>query len=279
MANKRISKKKRQKTKGPATPERTPANIYINRVDSGTTGAVTMYSDSEAWQATTWETRVSDSVVPMAWTKKKGKDAIATFKVIKKNLGIIEARALDRRIKALERLINEATSTGQLSIGEKAVKQIEVHTKESRMFAAGFRVFIEIEQIKEFVRKSSDRDLFFTELENFQRLIPAKPKKRLKKAVDSGIFESFIVLHYDPDLTGVSDEQKEKTVAKRKDPILFGIIPHSTRYYFIADWIDEYCDLTFDDVISNLEIDEDDITLKKDPVWDYRTGIEGKDDE
>jgi len=36
---------------------------------------------------------------------------------------------------------------------------------------------------------------------------------------------------------------------KRKDPILFGVIAGSNKLYFIGDWIDEYCDLRFDDVV------------------------------
>jgi hypothetical protein len=37
--------------------------------------------------------------------------------------------------------------------------------------------------------------------------------------------------------------------SKMRDPILFGYIKETDRLYFIADWEDEYCDLTFDEII------------------------------
>ncbi len=36
---------------------------------------------------------------------------------------------------------------------------------------------------------------------------------------------------------------------KMKDPILFGWIKENNRLYFIADWEDEFCDLTFDEIV------------------------------
>ena len=42
---------------------------------------------------------------------------------------------------------------------------------------------------------------------------------------------------------------KGEEMKKRKDPILFGVIAGSNKLYFIGDWIDEYCDLRFDDVV------------------------------
>lgn len=65
------------------------------------------------------------------------------------------------------------------------------------------------------------------------------------------IFDNYVILHYDFDNNGTdlpSDKKKEE-VEKRKDPILFGIIAGSNKLYFIGDWIDEYCDLRFDDVV------------------------------
>jgi len=41
----------------------------------------------------------------------------------------------------------------------------------------------------------------------------------------------------------------KEEIQKMKDPILFGMIKESNRLYFIDDWEDEYCDLTFDEII------------------------------
>ncbi len=39
---------------------------------------------------------------------------------------------------------------------------------------------------------------------------------------------------------------------REKDPILFGITDrHPDRLYFIADWVDEFCDLTLSQLLTN----------------------------
>lgn len=55
-------------------------------------------------------------------------------------------------------------------------------------------------------------------------------------------------------------EERTKKTEQKRDPILFGVIRGSDKLYFIADWIDEYCDLTFEKITSQLskEIIEND---------------------
>ena len=48
--------------------------------------------------------------------------------------------------------------------------------------------------------------------------------------------------------------EEEKRI--KKDPILFGVIYGSNKLYYIADWVDEYCDLTWDQVVEKLEKDK-----------------------
>ena len=47
---------------------------------------------------------------------------------------------------------------------------------------------------------------------------------------------------------GINDKEQRRQI-KAKGPILFGVIAGSNKLYFIGDWIDEYCDLRFDDVV------------------------------
>ena len=42
---------------------------------------------------------------------------------------------------------------------------------------------------------------------------------------------------------------RRKEVEKAKDPILFGVIAGSNKLYYIDDWIDEYCDLRFENIV------------------------------
>ena len=57
-------------------------------------------------------------------------------------------------------------------------------------------------------------------------------------------------MHYDPNKE--ASEMTEKEVEDKKDPILFGLIQGSDKLYFVGDWIDDVCDLTFDELVEVL---------------------------
>ena len=59
-------------------------------------------------------------------------------------------------------------------------------------------------------------------------------------------------MHFDPKNTATTREARAAEVAKRKDPILFGLIKGSRKLYFVGDWQDELCDLTFQQIVDKL---------------------------
>ena len=63
-------------------------------------------------------------------------------------------------------------------------------------------------------------------------------------------FDEFYVIF--TDYTG-KEERKVEKERRDKDPILFGVFKNSSnvadRFYFLGDWVDEYCDLTLDKLI------------------------------
>ena len=65
-----------------------------------------------------------------------------------------------------------------------------------------------------------------------------------------GIFDEFYVVF--TDYTG-KEERKVEKERRDKDPILFGVFKNNTnvadRFYFLGDWVDEYCDLTLDKMV------------------------------
>ena len=68
------------------------------------------------------------------------------------------------------------------------------------------------------------------------------------------IFDEFYVIF--TDYTG-SEERKVEKERRDKDPILFGVFKNATnvadRFYFLGDWVDEYCDLTLDKMIEQYQ--------------------------
>ena len=95
---------------------------------------------------------------------------------------------------------------------------------------------------------------------NFGRPIPAEVLARKVEADALKMFDNYVVLHYDPKESAFVLTPDE--VARRKDPILFGLLENSRKLYFIGDWKDDQCDLTMDEVAKVLghqagEIPED----------------------
>jgi hypothetical protein len=62
-------------------------------------------------------------------------------------------------------------------------------------------------------------------------------------------------MHYDPNKKSYKqtkeeyEAQKAAEEAKRRDPIMFGVLKDSRKLYYIGSWEDEYCDLTIDKFI------------------------------
>src|SRR4030042_1990609 len=94
-----------------------------------------------------------------------------------------------------------------------------------------------------------------TVLENIHPCQIALTEEIEKKA----LFDGYVVVHTDPNNTSVM-----KTVEEKKDPILFGVISESDRFYFIADWKDELCDLTLEKIIDKLGLDDTDYKMDND---------------
>ncbi len=85
-----------------------------------------------------------------------------------------------------------------------------------------------------------------SEIDNFERVIPADVIDKIEEAEALKLFDNYYILHYDPteakNIYFVADE-------KPKDPIVFGVIRNSNKLYYIADWIDKYCNLTYKDIL------------------------------
>jgi hypothetical protein len=50
-----------------------------------------------------------------------------------------------------------------------------------------------------------------------------------------------------------------------KDPVLFGIIKETNKLYFIADWDDEFCNLSFEELADAIGKDDEEITIQREP--------------
>lgn len=88
--------------------------------------------------------------------------------------------------------------------------------------------------------------LALTYLANYTRPVPQEVQD-IKQKVDAlCIFDNWVVLHYDPKNENNMLTQEE--IRKKRDPILFGVLGVSRKLYMIADWKDDHCDLTWEEL-------------------------------
>jgi len=193
--------------------------------------------------------------------KDKGISPILYFKYTKSKFKMIERNRIDRRLKQIEKAFNVAVENGQDALAEKFLKNIAKEARESELFAKGVRYYIDRYEVNKYKNHIRGGHISDTKFQDYTRVIPKDVIKKKKKF--EGLFDEFIIYHYwNPDAEDMKTMDRDEK-EKMKDPILFGVIKETNRLYFIADWEDEYCDLTFDEMIDLLGMNEEDQRLTK----------------
>lgn len=143
--------------------------------------------------------------------------------------------------------IERASKLGQTAMVESMKDDIEIVKKEAMAcIKGGIKEYIEKDQLDNLIKKS-EKGIAVTPLKNFTRYIPDDVANKLEKLQSLNIFDEYVVVHYDPKREAVKMTKKEEE--KAKDPILFGKINGSSNFYFIGDWVDEFCNLTLKEIV------------------------------
>lgn len=189
------------------------------------------------------------------------------FKYVKSKLSLLERMKADRRLKRLEKAFDDAVANGQAALAEKFLQECVRETRESLMFAKGVKFFIEKSDLDKHKRSIRGGHISDTKLQDFTRVIPKDVLAKKKKVED--LFDGFVIYHYWSDEAEKNRTKKqqmsEQEKAAMRDPILFGWIRESNRLYFVADWEDEYCDLTFDEIVDVLGKSDDEVMISRQP--------------
>jgi hypothetical protein len=189
------------------------------------------------------------------------------FKYIKKKFGTLEGMKLNARLKRLEKAFNKAVENGQIALGEKFMRELSREARESAMYAKGIKHFIEMEDIKRYKHKIRGGHISDTKFEHFTRVIPDEVLAKKKKV--EALFDGFVIYHYWDSEAAAKLEKNQKMTpeeySRMKDPVLFGVIKESDRLYFIADWDDEFCNLSFEEIIDVVGGNDDDNTITREP--------------
>ena len=181
-------------------------------------------------------------------SNEKGISPQLYFKYVKKKLGVLESVKLNNRLEKVKRAVAKAKENWQNLLSEKFLATIGIEVRESAIFAKGITKFVERDTVNKYKNKIRGGHISDTMLKSYTRVIPEDVLAKKKTVED--VFDDFVIYHYwnesaQKDVKHMSPDEK----AKMRDPILFGIIKETNKLYFIADWEDEFCDLTFDELV------------------------------
>ena len=159
----------------------------------------------------------------------------------------------DMRNTALDNAITMARTAGQTDMLKKLEAEKGVRKFENMLYAKGHRKYLTEAQLLEFVVKC-EKGLCLDWVKNFVRPIPDEVVLTKAACDEAHLFDNYVILHYDPKNKATTAEARAKEKAKREDPILFGMIQGSRKLYFVGDWIDAECDLTFAEIVQKLGV-------------------------
>lgn len=158
----------------------------------------------------------------------------------------------------INKAMEVAKKNGQTALLEKIKSTRETHLFESQLLALGFVKVISEEQLVKFAF-DCERGLRLDWVKNFTRNIPAEVTEKKVRADQLKVFDNYVILHYDPE--NKHNTLTKEEIDKKKDPILFGVCEGTRKLYYVGDWKDEYCDLTFEDLIA--KIGEENLKIEK----------------
>lgn len=157
-------------------------------------------------------------------------------------------------------LLQKTKLTGQTKSAKKIFDQYQLIMRELKAATFGFDTIVYKSDIEKFITKISNHPVKIIELENYPREVDDSIIDKLLVAKENELFDEYYIL-----FTDYSDKEAKKVAKERrdKDPILFGAfksqdnnnIPE-TRFFYIGDWVDEYCDLTLEEMLTQYEKSE-----------------------
>lgn len=171
------------------------------------------------------------------------------FQKVKDSIKSMNNEELEKMYTAASILMDKYKETGQ----EKAEKRLAFHIKtllkESKLIELGINKFVYKDDIVDYIDNISKKPVKIIEMKNYPREIPDELIDTIKMTKE--IFDEFYVV-----FTDYSGDELVNEVEKERDPILFGgfctkgreIV--AERFYYLGDWVDEYCDLTLDKLVS-----------------------------
>jgi len=172
------------------------------------------------------------------------------FNTLKSKVYTIDDEEITRLYNIASQLLEKYKKTGQIKSAKKLAFHIKSLIKEREIIKLGVNKFVYRQDIEDYIDNVAKDVVKIIELENYPREIPDELIETIE--ITKPLFDEMYVLF--TDYTG----ELEKEIEKERDPILFGSFidrkndTMCQRMYYLGDWIDEYCDLTLDKLVSQM---------------------------
>lgn len=173
------------------------------------------------------------------------------FDMVKERKHSITDEGLQKVYDNCLELLAKYKITGQKRAIRKLLFHLQCIEKEREIVKLGINTFIYRDDIEEYIDNIAKDTVKIIELEQFEREIPDEVVDIVAEVKDK--FDKLYIVF--TDYTGKVERQVEKE-RREKDPIIFGTFEDTAsrtvidRFYYIADWEDEFCDLTLDKMVN-----------------------------
>lgn len=158
------------------------------------------------------------------------------------------------------KMIQKCKVTKQTAMAKELSHQLELAIKELEAANKGFEIFVSRKAIEKYINDVEGKAIKIIELSEYTREIPDSVMDRIADA--SEIFDQLYIIFTD------YTKKESKRVAKErrdKDPVVFGAFLDKSavesksskdiyvedRLFFVADWVEEKCDLTLEQIVRN----------------------------
>lgn len=162
-----------------------------------------------------------------------------------------ELKELNGVNEKIDAMVNKAEKLGQKDLLKILKDRKKQYSFECVLYAKGRKKYLTEKQLLSFGKKC-EKGLCLDYIKYYTRPIPDEVFEEKVKCDEDMLFDNYVILHFDPKNKATTEKARKEEIAKRRDPIMFGVIKESRNLYFVADWKDELCDLTLDKIIDTL---------------------------
>lgn len=191
-------------------------------------------------------------------------DVETTFQNVKDGMKSVTTEDLIKAKAVSEALVKKLSDAGQYRVAERIKNEKDVIVSEMVLAANDLATYITEEQVIDFLYRAAE-GVRIEYLRFYDQILPEDVQKKKIEADGLMVFDNYVIMHYSKDVKKFEkyeEEYIEAERARRRDPILFGVIRGSRKLFKVCDWVTKDDDLTLAKVEKVLGISAPSVNVK-----------------